>query len=189
MSWSQSVLATMDAESTPLWVFGYGSLMWRPDFPHDQIVDARLYGFHRAPCIYSFHHRGTEQKPGLVMGLDRGGSCRGRALCVGPDDAPGVLDYLDEREMISGVYVPSLRSIHLADGKVVQGLCFVVEHDHVQYAGGLDLDKQAALVRQGVGDSGHCLDYFSATVEHLDELGIHDALLHRLLKAARGNIS
>jgi len=184
MSWRQSVLETLAAQRAPLWVFGYGSLMWRPDFPHLELRDARLYGFHRAPCIYSFHHRGTEQNPGLVMGLDNGGSCKGRALRVAAKDAAGVLDYLNEREMISGVYAPSLHPVHLGDGKVVTALCFAAVHDHVQYAGRLDFDSQVALVRKGVGPSGKCIDYFSATVEHLDELGIPDGPLHRLVAAA-----
>ncbi len=186
MSWRQVVQARIANDGSPLWVFGYGSLMWRPDFPYLEMRDARLYGFHRAPCIFSFHHRGTEKNPGLVMGLDRGGSCKGRALRVAADDAPAVLDYLHDREMISGVYVPTMRQAHLADGTVVSALCFVVEHDHVQYAGGLAFERQVALVRDGVGPSGKCIDYFAATVEHLDELGINDGLLHQLLAAAQG---
>ena len=185
MSWRRHVLDTLRRDASPLWVFGYGSLMWRPDFAHAELCDARLYGFHRAPCIYSFHHRGTEQNPGLVMGLDWGGSCKGRALRVASKDAAGVLDYLHEREMISGVYVPSLRPVHMADGSVKQALCFVVEHDHVQYAGALAFDRQVELIRKGVGPSGKCIDYFSATVDHLDELGIKDGLLHELVDAAQ----
>jgi cation transport protein ChaC len=185
MSWRRTVLRGIADDNSPLWVFGYGSLMWRPDFRYLEICEARLYGFHRAPCIYSFHHRGAKQNPGLVMGLDGGGSCKGRALKVAPDEAPAVLDYLHDREMISGVYVPSLRPVHLAAGVVISALCFVVERDHAQYAGGLAFDEQAALVRNGVGSSGKCLDYFAATVEHLDELGVNDSLMHQLLDVAR----
>ena len=188
MSWRQSVLETIAGQNAPFWVFGYGSLMWRPDFPYLEMREARLYGFHRAPCIYSFHHRGTEQNPGLVMGLDRGGSCKGRALRLAAEQAPAVFDYLHEREMITGVYVPSLRPVHLDGGAVVQALCFVVAHDHVQYAGGLDFEAQVALVRGGVGPSGKCLDYFAATVEHLDDLGIDDSLMHRILAAAQAEV-
>lgn len=182
MAWRTDVLARIEGD---LWIFAYGSLMWRPDFPHSEIVSARLYGFHRAPCVYSYHHRGTEADPGLVMGLDWGGSCKGRALRVPRKDAGQVVQYLHDREMISGVYKPTLRGVHLQDGRKLSAVCFVVEHDHVQYAGRLDFETQVDLVRRAVGPSGKCIDYFSATVAHLDELGINDGPLHRLVEAAK----
>ncbi len=186
MAWRERVLAEIDAVRGDLWIFAYGSLMWRPDFPHGEILDARLYGYHRAPCVYSWHHRGTEERPGLVMGLDAGGSCRGRVLRVLRKHAEEVVDYLHEREMISGVYKPRLHDVHLGGGRSITAVCFVTERNHVQYAGALPFDEQVRLIRQGVGPSGKCIDYFTATVEHLDDLGIRDSGLHALLVAVKG---
>ena len=187
MSWRQDLLAKLKADKADLWVFGYGSLMWRPDFPHAEMREARLYGYHRAPCIYSWHHRGTENNPGLVMGLDAGGSCKGRVLRVQRSDAPGVLDYLHDREMISGVYRPALRKVHFSQGQTrsLLALCFFAERHHVQYAGGLDFANQVELIRKGVGPSGKCIDYFAETIAHMDELGIADGPLHKLLAAVQ----
>jgi len=187
MSWRQDLLARLAAEKSDLWVFGYGSLMWRPDFLHVEMQEARLFGYHRAPCIFSWHHRGTEDNPGLVMGLDAGGSCKGRVLRVKRQEAPGVLDYLHDREMISGVYKPKIHGVHFSKGRtrVRPALCFVAERNHVQYAGGLDFDGQVKLIRHGVGPSGKCVDYFAETIAHMDELGIADGPLHRLLAAVQ----
>ena len=185
MSWRKELLQNLKARKSDLWVFGYGSLMWRPDFPHTEMLDARLYGYHRAPCIYSWHHRGTQDNPGLVMGLDAGGSCKGRILRVKLADAADVMDHLHDREMISGVYKPRVHQVHLYKGRVKKrdALCFVAERNHVQYAGGLDFSSQVRLIHNGVGPSGKCVDYFAETIAHMDELGIADGPLHRLLAA------
>ena len=121
------------------------------------------------------------------MGLDAGGSCRGRILRVKQSDAPAVMDYLHEREMISGVYKPTLRTLHMAKGRVEKrtALCFVTERKHVQYAGGLDFETQVKLIRNGIGPSGKCVDYFAETIAHMDELGIADGPLHKLLAAVQ----
>ncbi|MBT3700738.1 MAG: gamma-glutamylcyclotransferase [Alphaproteobacteria bacterium] len=187
MTWRGRVQAKLTAEKSDLWVFGYGSLMWKPDFAYTDMLEARLFGFHRAPCVFSWHHRGTENNPGLVMGLDAGGSCRGRILRVKQSDAPAVMDYLHEREMISGVYKPTLRTLHMAKGRVEKrtALCFVTERKHVQYAGGLDFETQVKLIRNGIGPSGKCVDYFAETIAHMDELGIADGPLHKLLAAVQ----
>ena len=186
MSWRKDLKARLKTQKSDLWVFGYGSLMWKPDFVHTDIQEAKLYGFHRAPCVYSWHHRGTEDNPGLVMGLGAGGSCKGRILRVAQADASGVMDYLHDREMISGVYKPTLRQVHMASGrvKIRTALCFVAERNHIQYAGDLPFEEQVNLVRKGVGPSGKCIDYFAETVAHMDELGIADGPLHKLVRAA-----
>ena len=93
-------------DSGDIWVFGYGSLMWRPDFPHVETRPARLRGYHRALCVLSTRYRGTKARPGLVLGLDRGGSCVGRAFRVAARDADRVLAILHEREMLNRVYNP-----------------------------------------------------------------------------------
>jgi cation transport protein ChaC len=112
-------------ESAELWVFGYGSLMWRPDFDFSEQAPAALIGAHRSLCIYSFHHRGTPDHPGLVLGLDEGGACRGVAFRVAPDKAEPTLAYLREREQVTDVYVEAIRPVSLLDGsgRELEALC------------------------------------------------------------------
>ena len=167
-----------------LWVFGYGSLMWRPDFPHRESQPALLNGYHRALCIYSTQYRGTRECPGLVLGLDRGGSCRGRAFLVAPDDAGDVMDYLHEREMTDDVYIPSWVSVALSSGKRVTAYAFVADRRHAQYTGRLRPEDTVRLIVQGHGRRGSCLDYVRSTIHHLDELGIADGPMHRMLVSA-----
>jgi len=165
-----------------LWVFGYGSLMWRPGFDFKAAVPALLYGAHRALCVYSWVHRGTQERPGLVLGLDQGGSCRGVAFKVAAKNASSVVEYLREREQVTMVYKEAYRPIRLlaGDGTSQTALCFVVDRNHDQYAGVLDADHQARLVRQGRGQSGENPDYVFNTVTHLEELGVHDTNLLRV---------
>lgn len=170
------------AEKSDLWVFGYGSLMWRPDFPHAARREATLFGAHRSLCIYSHVHRGTPERPGLVLGLDRGGACRGVAFRIAGSDAAGVTAYLREREQTTAVYREVARPVRFADGGAATALCYVVERGHPQYAGVLALEEQHRLVRQGRGQSGPNVDYVLNTVRHLDELGIADARLKALAR-------
>lgn len=163
-----------------IWVFGYGSLMWNPGFEHVESRPALLYGWHRSFCIYSHRYRGTPECPGLVLGLDRGGSCRGMAFRVTRVNAAKVLDYLWDREMVHGVYVPRILHPKSPAGNLDCHV-FTVDRTHYQYAGGLPEDEMLRLIRQGVGLGGHNRDYLASTVRHLDELGIGDGPLHRLL--------
>lgn len=162
-----------------VWVFAYGSLMWRPDFPFEDVLDARLYGYHRSPCVYSWVHRGTPERPGIVLGLDRGGSCRGRAFRVAPEREAEVLAYLDAREMVTAVYRRVRRGVVTPKGRV-PAWCYIVRHDHEQYAGKLDHARLVALIAQGEGRSGRCCDYLISTVAHLEGMGIVDGPLHQL---------
>ena len=162
-----------------IWIFGYGSLMWRPEFPHSDFQPALLGGYHRALCVYSVRYRGTYDCPGLVLGLDRGGSCKGRALQVPRDRADEVFDYLHEREMMHNVYRPKWLPVKIPSG-TVQAYCFVVDRNHQQYTGKLDDAVAVKLIRQGQGKGGPCLEYLHSTIQHLDELGIPDGPLHRL---------
>jgi cation transport protein ChaC len=173
----------MAAKARDVWIFGYGSLMWRPDFPHTESQPALLYGYHRSLCIYSIRYRGTDECPGLVLGLDRGGSCRGRAFRVRARDRERVIAYLHEREMMHRVYDPSWLRVRLPD-RIVRAYAFVVCRDHPQYAGQLSPKRAVALILQGRGLQGACLDYVRNTVRHLDELGIADGPLHDLLRRA-----
>ena len=166
------------------WVFGYGSLMWRPDFPFREAAPALLRGYHRAFCIWSFHYRGSAERPGLVLGLDRGGACRGRAFRVAPEDAEAVCAYLHEREMITGVYDPRLLPVEIGKRRVLAA-AYLADRQHEQYAGKLAPDRILRHILAGVGTSGSNFDYLESTVAHLDELGIADGPLHRLLEMAR----
>ncbi|MFG1346014.1 gamma-glutamylcyclotransferase [Xanthobacter autotrophicus DSM 431] len=158
------------------WVFAYGSLMWNPGFAFAERCEAQLVGAHRSLCIYSFHHRGTPEKPGLVLGLDLGGSCRGIAYRVAAAEWPQTHAYLIAREQISGVYREVVRRLQLRDGsgRVVPAVAYIANRGHVQYARGLSRDDQLHLVRRSHGKSGPNGDYVLATVAALETLGITD---------------
>jgi len=170
-----------------LWVFGYGSLIWRPGFPFLEALPARLAGFHRALCIYSHVHRGTPERPGLVLGLDRGGSCLGRAFRVDTRHRDETIDYLREREQATAVYLERHLPVTLLDGsqRRVEALAYVADRRHAQYAGRLEHDRQLELVAAGVGHSGVNRDYVLSTVAALADLGIRDATLARIAAALR----
>lgn len=173
-----------------LWVFGYGSLMWRPGFPFEEAVRARLHGYRRAFCIYSVHYRGSSKRPGLVLGLERGGQCEGLAFRVAAADAPEVLTYLRAREQISGVYREKVVTVHLAgQDRSASALTFVAERRHPSFARGLPLLRQARVIRGACGSSGTNIDYLINTLQHLAELGIRDRLLDRLLNMAGAYIA
>jgi cation transport protein ChaC len=162
------------ADMGDFWVFGYGSLMWRPGFAHVETERARLHGFRRSLCVYSWVHRGSEERPGLVLGLDRGGSCVGLAFRVPGDLRDEVVAYLRERELVTGVYLERLLPVRLAGGAEVTALSYVVDRNHEQYAGRLSPEQAAAIVSGGVGQSGRNEEYLFNTVEHLEALGIRD---------------
>ena len=163
-----------------IWVFGYGSLMWNPGFPHLEARPARLHAYHRAFCLYSYHYRGSEARAGLVLGLDRGGSCRGRAFRVAARDAEAAIAYLIEREMFGheeNVYRLVWPGIAVDDRRV-RAACFVVNRAHPHYAGKLPPSRIAGLIRQGVGSGGTNIDHLRNTIQHLDDLGITYGRLH-----------
>lgn len=162
------------------WVFGYGSLIWNPGFAHVSAQQGLLKGAHRSLSIVSHHHRGTVEQPGLVFGLTRGGSCRGMVFEVADADWPQVYAYLQEREQVTSVYRDVMRPVHLADGRLVGALAFLVDERHEQFAGRLSLEQQLAMVRSGVGLSGRNIDYVLNTARHLRELGIRDRQLMAL---------
>ena len=171
-----------------LWVFAYGSLMWRPGFDFVERVPARVIGAHRSLCVLSYRHRGTPERPGLVLGLDRGGTCRGIAYRVTENKRAATIAYLREREQDTKVYRESMRVVWLlADPeRQVEALCFVVDRAHPQYAGRMSLDQQLHHVRQGHGHSGANRDYVISTVQELEALGFRDANLHLLAERLKG---
>ena len=171
-----------ESSSGELWVFGYGSLMWRPGFEFLERVPARLIGEHRALCVYSFVHRGTPEKPGLVLGLDRGGACRGIAFRVAEQQRAATVAYLRAREQVTSVYREVMRSVWLENEprQRVSALAYVVDRGHVQYAGRLSLAEQLRHVQQGHGQSGANRDYVIATVKAIETEGFRDRPLHQL---------
>ena len=179
--------ATAKQKSGDLWVFGYGSLMWRPGFDFIERVPARLIGLHRALCVYSFVHRGTPEQPGLVLGLDRGGMCRGIAFRVAAAARERTIAYLRGREQVTTVYLETTRRVELEEKarRQVRALCFVVDRSHVQYAGRLTLAESLHHVRQGHGRSGPNRDYVLDAVQSLEALGYRETELHLLAEQLR----
>jgi glutathione-specific gamma-glutamylcyclotransferase len=179
----------VEHDSGELWIFGYGSLMWRQGFAYLERVSARLIGLHRALCVFSFVHRGTPERPGLVLGLDRGGMCRGIAYRVAAAARAATVDYLRSREQVTSVYLETMRQIELEEhaGRQVRALCYTVDRSHVQYAGRLTLAESLHYVRQGHGSSGANRDYVLETVRALDALGYRESELHLLAERLSGH--
>jgi glutathione-specific gamma-glutamylcyclotransferase len=181
--------ASFDHADKELWVFGYGSLIWRPGFEYIERVPAHVIGLHRSLCVYSFDHRGTPERPGLVLGLDFGGACRGIAYRVPVKHRAATLAYLREREQTTAVYREMVRNV-LLEGKPerrVDALCYVVDRGHVQYARGLSHDRQLEIVRRAHGRSGNNRDYVVETVKALEALKIIDHDLHILAERLKGH--
>jgi cation transport protein ChaC len=172
--------------SDELWVFGYGSLMWRPGFAFAERAPATLKGRRRAFCIYSVHHRGTYEQPGLVLGLAPGGSTRGVAYRIAPGDWAEVHAYLMEREQPTETYIEARRRVRLADGRWVEAMVFLSDVTHPQWAGALSLERQAELISGATGLSGRNTDYLSDLVEHLAQEGIRDRSMEALLGLVEG---
>lgn len=173
------------------WVFAYGSLMWRPGFAFMEVRRAKLSGWHRAFCIVSRHHRGTPAQPGLVLGLDRGGSCHGVAYRIAKDAAPQVLRELRAREQVSGVYRERIVGIDL-DGAAsarVPALAYLAECRHPSFMRGLSAERQAWIIAQAKGRSGRNIDYLAATLAEFRRLGIRERELEVVLRLSGGMLS
>ena len=171
----------------PLWVFGYGSLIWNPGFDIEERVIATLPGYARTFCMRSIHHRGTVDDPGLVLALDRAADaeCHGVAFRMAAERQADVMAYLRERELISSAYLEEVHELDLADGRRVRAVTYVVDRDHVQYCGALDLETQAKIIANAVGGRGPNTEYLYNTADHLDELGLGDADLAWLVNRVR----
>lgn len=169
--------------NTNLWIFGYGSLMWDPGFSFVESQCARIFGYHRQLCLWSIEYRGTRENPGLILGLDHGGSCQGIGYKVRDSDIDTVTDYLFEREMITDLYRPILLPLRFDSGKTVTALTFVSKPDHPQYAGRLNFKEVVRIVRGARGPRGSNIQYVTSTVKHLTELGISNTELHRIAQA------
>jgi cation transport protein ChaC len=160
------------------WVFAYGSLMWNPGFKPAESRPALLRGYHRAFCIHSTLYRGTPEAPGLVLGLDRGGACRGVAHRISAREREAVLTYLWDREMVYEVYQVRVLPVFLEHHPPVQAICFVANPADPAYAGRLSARHIAEVIARSRGQSGSNVDYLRDTVRHLDELGIRAGTAH-----------
>jgi len=178
------------------WVFGYGSLMWRPGYVVAEARRARLADYRRAFALTSVHYRGTPERPGLVLGLDwrPGASCTGMALRIAPEGADSVRHYLAERELVSRAYFEVRHRVTLIGpaqeaGESVDAICYILDRTHPQYAGALTHDEQAAIISEAEGPTGTNRDYLFNTVAHLRELGLDDPELFALEKIVRTRLA
>ena len=180
--------AFQDASDSPpeFWVFGYGSLLWKQGFPFLQEERARLEGYHRALCIHSWRHRGTEQQPGLVLGLEGGGVCDGMAYLVAESDREATTAYLRERELTTNVYLERMLPVRLVDReRTVRCLTYVVDPTHQQYAPPMPIDEAVERINKAEGMGGPNRDYVLNTIRKLHEAGIDDHSLERIAQRLR----
>jgi glutathione-specific gamma-glutamylcyclotransferase len=176
-----------DASHGELWVFGYGSLMWRPGFTYALRRKAMLRGWRRSLCIYSHHYRGTPDRPGLVLGLDRGGACPGVAFRIDAALREPTIRYLREREQVTAVYLERMVPIVLESGERVSALTFVADRTHRQYAGRLTREAMLERVRAGTGALGDNAAYVTETCDHLVAIGVRDRDLEWLSARLRSD--
>jgi cation transport protein ChaC len=181
-----SLAATLERvpADSDVWVFGYGSLMWNPAFHHVESRPAQLRGWHRRFCLWNTFGRGTPENPGLMLALERGGSCLGRALRVAADAVRSELAVLWNREMITGAYTPRWVRVASPDGGI-EALTFVVNRAHPRYTGKLELREIAARMATASGPLGACREYLESTVAELDRLGLRDGAMHELLRVVQ----
>jgi glutathione-specific gamma-glutamylcyclotransferase len=172
-------ITALRAGIEPVWIFAYGSLMWNPEVAFAEARPAYLHGYHRRFCLYSRDYRGTPERPGLVLGLDRGGSCHGIVYRLPEGGVGEALDRIWAREMTGRVYQMRRISVRTPGGAVTAHAC-VVRRASPDYAGRLSPDETARLLAEAVGGRGSGRDYLANTVRHLDALGIRDGLLLRI---------
>lgn len=175
------------AKTEDLWVFAYGSLMWKPGFDVAERARARIDNYRRHFCMWSIHHRGTVENPGLVLALDPapGSSCEGIALRVPAAQRAPVLEALRERELISSAYVEVFETAVLEDGRNVEAVAYVMDQSHEQYTGALPLERQAEIIARSHGGMGANDDYLFSTISHLHEIGCPDAEMDEVARLVR----
>ncbi|MCY4038988.1 MAG: gamma-glutamylcyclotransferase [Hyphomicrobiales bacterium] len=173
---------------TDFWVFGYASLMWRPEFDYVEKSPARLYGYHRSLCVSSIIYRGTPKRPGLVFGLENGGACRGCAFRIASKRVDEVLGYLRKRELVTGAYHEKYLPVHLLDAegntrRRANAVFYAVDRRHSQYAGQINDAARLDRLLRATGKSGDNLSYVRNTLESLREMDVRDSNLTRLWRA------
>lgn len=169
-------------QGASLKLFAYGSLMWRPGFPYNKASSAKIRGYHRSFCVVSTHYRGSPDQPGLVLGLDRGGSCSGVFYEVAAKDSPAALEYLHEREMVTGIYEPRWVKTITHEGNIETALTYVVDRTHRQYAGKLSPQDVIDHIAKAIGIAGANKEYLINTLAHLRDLQLRDPKLEQLAK-------
>ena len=171
-----------DPTAAELWVFAYGSLMWKPGFQFAERRRARLDGYRRSFCMWSIHHRGSRENPGLVLALDRHPdfSCEGIAYRIKDEERSATVTYLRERELISSAYQERFETIQLDDETTVNALAYVMNTSHEQYTGDLPLETQARVIANAVGGMGPNDEYLFSTINHLDEMGCPDPEMEQI---------
>ncbi len=168
-----------------IWIFGYGSLLWDAPFSHQEARPVRLLGWQRSMCVWTALARGTPERPGLSLGLRRGGACDGIALRIAEADLEAAWPAIWEREMWTDIYQPTWISLDV-DGLNATALTFTVNEASRQFARGLDLDQTIAHIALAHGERGPCRDYLVNTVEKLRAMGIADSYLEGLQDAVAG---
>lgn len=164
-----------------IWVYGYGSLIWRPEFSYQERYPALLHGYHRKLCLWSRINRGTPEHPGLVFGLDAGGSCRGIVFRIAADHVPSTADALWQREMPSGAYTPKWLNCRTERGNV-KALTFIMNRNTDAYVPSLPLDRLVSIISSAHGTYGPCLEYVLETAQALKQSNIHDKRLQHLVQ-------
>ena len=171
-----------------VWVFGYGSLVFNPVIEHTERVNAKIYGNHRRFCLRTRIGRGSPDCPGLVLALDRGGSCAGVAFKLNPETAIAELDLLWRREMITLAYDARWVKLHTEEG-VKSGIAFVSIPTHQNYAPPMSLDREAEIIAAARGFIGPCRDYLFDSVAGLNDHGIRDRHLENLVTAVKARLA
>lgn len=166
-------------EGEDLWVFGYGSLIWNPAFNYIEKRCALVHGWHRSFCLKLFMGRGTPEKPGLMLALERGGACRGMAFRIAAEHVKQELGVLWQREMFGGSYNAKWARLKLNE-RMVTGLTFVINPTHPRYIKGLSEEQTARMISQASGELGSNLEYFENTTAYLKQLGVKDRMLTRI---------
>ncbi len=167
-----------------VWIFGYGSLIWNPAFHFAERRSALLYGYHRQFCLWARAGRGSPSRPGLMLAIERGGSCHGVAYRLHKDQIETELDVVWRREMLTMAYRPVWAHVRTAKG-IEPAIAFAVNRGHERYVRGLDVDSTVHYLTTGTGPLGRCRDYLFDTVEHLRQLGIRDRRLDGLAERVR----
>lgn len=178
----EGILSRHDGHAS-VHVFGYGSLMWNPAVEHTAMHPAKVHGWHRAFCLRSVVGRGSQERPGLMLALDRGGACQGVLLQIEPRKVRDELRVLWRREMLTEVYQARWVTAHV-EGRPVRAITFAVDRSHPRYTKALSPHEMARMINTGAGSLGSCREYFDATLRKLEALGIRDMGMERLRSAA-----
>lgn len=169
-------------EGADIHVFGYGSLIWNPALEHTQAIKAEIQGWHRSFCLRANVGRGCAERPGLMLALDEGGTCRGILLRISAEKMREELRLLWRREMLTGAYQARWVTAR-ADSAAFRAITFVANRSHTRYTTGLPIERMAELINTGSGPLGTCREYFDSTLRAIEVLGIKDAGMERLRAA------